>query len=241
MRRRLSMRVRPRNFKETYINEALSWVGGSTYVEIGVRDGDSIREIRAARRIGIDPKRGQRLWKVLDRIEFFEKSSDAFFSEDARKVFAASRIDVALIDGLHEFEQALRDLLNLERYMRSNGVIVLDDVNPRASYLATDTPTGNAWNGDVWKVAVYLREERPDLYYCTVDADQGIGIVTGFAGTGRGWPRRSTIERIKGLGYDDLSSHRRTFLNLVPRAPIAQLLRGRHVVWPSGATSHPQE
>jgi len=221
LRRRLAMRLRPRNFKETYVNEALRITGGSTYVEIGVREGDSMREIRAPRRIGIDPTRPKR---NLTNVQHFEKTSDAFFSQDARALFASTGIDVALIDGMHEFRQALRDLINLESHMNPGGVIVLDDLNPLTELAASDRPTGGHWNGDVWKIAAFLRDERPNLILRTVDADQGIGIVTGFAGGDAEWPSSDTVELYKQLDYEHLRQHRRTLLNLVPPAPLSRLL-----------------
>ena len=99
----MAIRIRPRNFKETYVNEALADRGRGTYVEIGVGDGDSMREVRAARRIGVDPARSARLVS-LGGVDLFEKTSDAFFSEDAPALFADKGIDVALTDGLHEYE-----------------------------------------------------------------------------------------------------------------------------------------
>lgn len=228
-RRRMALRVRPRNFKETYINEALAVTEGVTYVEIGVRDGDSMREVKAARRIGVDPARSARL-VTLGNVDFFEKTSDAFFSEDAPALFAATGIDVALIDGLHEFRQALRDLLNLERHMNPGGVIVLDDLNPLMERFSSDRPTGGHWNGDVWKIAAFLHGERPDLFLRTVAADQGIGIVTGFTGRRPEWPSSDTIKRYKALRYDYLSEQRRSLLNLVSPAPLSSLLAGENVI-----------
>jgi hypothetical protein len=163
-------------------------------------------------------------------VDFFEKTSDAFFAEDAPTLFAATRIDVALIDGLHEFGQDLRDLLNLETYMNPGGVIVLDDLNPLEERFSSDQPTGGHWNGDVWKVAAFLRGERPDLFFCTIDADQGIGIVTGFTGGRPERPSAGTIKSYKALRYAYLHEHRRNLLNLVRPAPLSHLLVGERAV-----------
>lgn len=218
--------VTPRQFKETYVNEALAGRSAPTYLEIGVRDGGSFRRVRAHRKIGVDPVRGPALATLRAGEEFFETTSDRFFDEVAPELLAGERIDVALIDGLHEFRQVLRDLLGVARHLREDGVVVLDDCNPRSARLAAETGDGGAWNGDVWKVAAYVRREQPDLRFVTVDADQGVGIVTGFRAPIEA-PTPETIERYKALPYEHLDGDRRSVLGLVPAAPLARLIRAR--------------
>lgn len=216
----------PRQFKETYVNEALRQRSDSTYVEIGVRDGESFRLARASRKIGIDPVRRPALASLRQHEEFFEMTSDQFFDKLASDVLQDRLVDVALIDGLHEFRHALRDVLGVERYMRKDGVVVLDDCNPRSEGAAAETGDGGAWNGDVWKVAAYVRQERPDLSFITVDADQGVGIVVGFGATTH-VPAVETVERYKALPYSHLNRDRASLLGLVAPAPLSVVLAGR--------------
>ena len=216
--------VTPRQFKETYVNEALHERSDATYLEIGVRDGESFRLARARQKVGIDPVRRPALTDLQPGEEFFEMTSDDFFAEVAPEVLDDRTIDVALIDGLHEFRHALRDLLGVERYMRWDGVVVLDDCNPQSAQAAADSGDGGAWNGDVWKVAAFVRRERPDLTFLTVDADQGVGIVVGFGKDGSD-PSEETVEHYKTLTYEHLDSHRREVLGLVTPAPLSTLLR----------------
>jgi hypothetical protein len=211
-------KLTPWQFKESYINEALADRSPSLYVEIGVRWGESLRQVNAHRKIGIDIEQHSALAPLRPGESFFEMASDDFFAREAAQVLAAEGVDVALVDGLHEFSQTLRDVLNLERFMKSDGVIIVDDCNPPTSDRAVDTPTGGTWNGDVWKIAAYLREERPDLHYWTVDADQGVGVVTGF-GSAAPWPDESTVRRYKALPYSHLAGNRAKVLNLVPPGP----------------------
>lgn len=216
--------VTPRQFKETYINEVLRNRPAPTYVEIGVRDGESFRLAGAHRKVGIDPVRRPALADLRPGEEFFEMTSDQFFAEVAAKTLEDRTVDVALIDGLHEFRHVLRDLLGIERYMRPDGVVVLDDCNPPSSQAAADTGDGGAWNGDVWKVAAFVRRERPDLTFLTVDADQGVGFVVGF-GEGGPVPSTETVEHYKALPYEHLDRNRREVLGLVPPAPLSALIR----------------
>jgi hypothetical protein len=146
--------------------------------------------------------------------EFFTMGSDRFFAEEAPDLFSVRKIDVALVDGLHEFGQALRDVLNLERFMVPNGLIVLDDCNPPTLERGSDIPNGGEWNGDVWKVAAFLREQRPDLRYVTVNADEGIGLLSSFAQP-KAHPDAETVSKYKELNYSYLEQHRAEVLNLV--------------------------
>ena len=176
-------RLAPTRFKETYVNRALARRSPPTvYLEIGVREGESFRIVRADTKIGIDPERTEGMSVLGPGERFFEVTSDEFFAAHADTVLESASIHVALIDGLHEFRQVLRDLTNLERFMRRDGVVILDDCNPKSAERSSETPIGGAWNGDVWKLPAFLIGERADLNVATIDADEGVGVVTGFGG-----------------------------------------------------------
>jgi hypothetical protein len=212
--RPLRRRITPSRFKETYINSALSLHAAPTYLEIGVRDGESFRLVSAPRKIGVDPVPTEAMRTLRPGEEYFPIASDDFFRHEASSVLRPASVHVAQIDGLHEFRQAVRDLLNLEPYMRADGAVFFDDFNPRTRERARDTPTPGAWNGDVWKVAVFLACARPDLSYWTVDADEGIGLVVGFGGIAPGG-LEDVIESAKRLDYSELERDRRATLHLI--------------------------
>src|SRR5918995_1926976 len=124
--RPLRRRLAPNRFKETYVNRALArYERPTTYIEIGVREGESFRLSRADSKIGIDPERTPSMTVLRPGERFFETTSDEFFAEDATDVLAPASVHVALVDGLHEFRQVLTDLLNLEPYMRTDGVVIV--------------------------------------------------------------------------------------------------------------------
>ena len=214
----------PNQFKETYVNRALAGRDCATlYVEIGVRDGESFRLASADTRIGIDPVRRPSMAILEPGEQFFEMTSDEFFDQRADAVLEEASVDVALLDGLHEFRQALRDFNNLERFMRRDGVVIVDDCNPQSAERGSEVPIGGAWNGDVWKLPAYLIAERPDVQVTTIDADEGVGVVTGF-----GAPKPSideaVIESYKFLPYGHLEASRAQVLNLLPPSSFDSLL-----------------
>jgi hypothetical protein len=222
--RPLRRRLAPNRFKETYVNRALTRYDRPTrYVEIGVRDGDSFRTAQADSKIGIDPERTSSMSVLRPGERFYQLTSDEFFAQQAHAVLEPESVHVALIDGLHEFRQALRDVLNLEPYMRHDGVVVVDDCNPLTAERASEVPIGGAWNGDVWKLPAYLLRMRRDLRVATIDADEGVGLISGF-GTERPTPDANEVERFKALPYEHLARDRANVLNLIPPSKFHSFL-----------------
>lgn len=213
LKRRARRRLRPLDCKETFTQHALASRDNPLYLEIGVRDGDSFRAVSAGHKIGIDPYQHRSMVKLRRGEQFFNKTSDQFFAEDADVVLSDRRIDVGLVDGLHWFEQALRDVLNIERHSAPGGVILLDDMNPATQELQNVFIQGKAWNGDVWKIAAYIQAERPDLTFFTLDADQGVGVITDLDPHAR-WPSVETIAKYEALPYEHLDQNRSDVLQL---------------------------
>jgi hypothetical protein len=219
--------LNPAGYKETYVNEALrSRVAPTTYLEIGVRDGVSLRYARAQRKIAIDPERLQTMTSLRRDEEFYQVTSDDFFQNLAPSTLSPKTIDVAMIDGLHEFEQVLRDVNNLEPYMKDNGVIILDDCNPPSpSGAAPVRDHGGPWNGDVWKIAPYLIQERSDLAFMTLDADEGVGVISGFGHANAPGSASHPVSHYKALDYEYLRSDRKRVLNLVDPKDFGSMLQ----------------
>jgi hypothetical protein len=168
------------------------------YLEIGVNDGRSLALSRV-RSIGVDPHYRIRV-KLQCDAQLVKATSDAFFARpdplahlrgDGSSGGAVGRLgrrlatrlrprsegeliqptlDLAFIDGMHWFEFALRDFMNIERHSSPTGVIVFDDVLPRSIEEAARDRTTKFWAGDVYKVASVLRSRRPDLVVVAVDS-----------------------------------------------------------------------
>jgi hypothetical protein len=145
-----------------------------TYLEIGVLNGDTLALVECSS-IAVDPhlEINQDVIGAKPSCLLFQISSDAFFTTYDPKLLLGDRIDVALIDGLHLFEYALRDFINIERNMKRNSVLLLDECIPTDAHIcrrrfedesfAGESPHPDWWAGDVWKVVVALKNWRPDL------------------------------------------------------------------------------
>lgn len=150
------------------------------YVEIGVDRGKSFELASLSTvAIGIDPQPKLQC-EIAPSAKIFQMTSDDFFqNHNLLKELQGQRVDFAFIDGLHLFEQALKDFINLEKYSHSNTVICFHDTFPLDEITARRDRKTDFWSGDVWKVALILRKYRPDLKIFTVATrPTGLTIVT---------------------------------------------------------------
>jgi len=159
------------------------------------------------------------------RCELHYVTSDQFFAEQAPALFSHDRIHVAFVDGLHSYEQAYRDVLNVLDYLDAGGVILMHDCNPAKESTAVPATSyeevckmhipdwDHQWCGDVWKAVVRLRANHDDLKIFVLDCDFGIGVVY------KGQPEDKlnlSLSDIERMTYDDLDKNRKALLNLKP-------------------------
>jgi tetratricopeptide (TPR) repeat protein len=161
------------------------WLRPASYVEIGLGHGRSLALAGPdTKAIGIDPYQG--FWEKLNYIcphgpaALFPLASDDFFARhDLRTVLDQKTFDLAFIDGLHLFEQVLKDFINLERYARKDSVILIHDCLPIAPVVAERKRCTGFWTGDVWRIIPCLKTFRPDLQIFTIPTKpSGLAVVT---------------------------------------------------------------
>lgn len=211
VKRAFNRRLSPAAFKEYYLQDCLPGRTG-TYLEIGVRAGDSLRSVKALKRIGIDPLRDKRMRRLKDGDQFYAMTSDQFFAQQG-DLLQNLRIDVALIDGLHAFRQVVRDVVNTARYLKRGGFIVLDDCNPRSAQAASPEQCPGDWNGDVWRAMAYFVQRVGKRDAITVDADHGVGILRWSPRLAEE-PLDDEMRKFEELDYTDLDMNRAELLHL---------------------------
>ena len=151
----------------------------SLYLEIGVNRGRSLR-LAQCRAIGVDPAYALD-FQLPPTTTFVNATSDDFFEESAADLLAGGAPDLVFIDGMHLFENALRDFINAERIAPAHGLIVIDDVIPNHPVQASRKRRTLRWTGDVWKLRAILARYRPDLRLLALDTSPvGMLMVAGL-------------------------------------------------------------
>jgi predicted O-methyltransferase YrrM len=149
------------------------------YIEVGVATGKSLRLAAATTRVlGVDPE--PRLKRPAGaNVRIHAETSDDFFAHhDVIAELGGERLDLALIDGLHQFEFALRDFMNLERLCHAHSVILVHDCYPLDERSASRERRTQFWSGDVWRMLVQLVKYRPDLSIHTLaTSPTGLGLI----------------------------------------------------------------
>jgi len=199
------------------------------YLEIGVSQGETFNEIRATRKVAVDP---QFLFDTkaftAGQAEFHEVQSDVYFGQI---IGADEQFHVIYLDGLHTFEQTLRDLLNAIAHLAPHGVIVVDDTVP-TSYEASIPGLGffhavrevaavkdANWMGDVYRLVFFIQTFMQQFSYATIEENHGQTVL---------WrePRPSErivprdMEAITRLEYGHVLLESKTF----ERRPLAEIV-----------------
>jgi hypothetical protein len=148
------------------------------YLEIGVRHGNSLALV-ACPAVGVDP--APEIGAPLSpQVQVISETSDRFFAHRADGLLTAP-VDLAFIDGMHWFEFALRDFMNIEQRSHPATVVVFDDVYPAHPLQAERERSTRVWTGDIWKIAGCLRCFRRGLLLIPFDTwPTGMLLVAGL-------------------------------------------------------------
>lgn len=163
-----------------------------TYLEVGTWTGNSLKHSRA-RSIAVDPgfKISSDIMSGKPECHLFQSGSDEFFKRHSPRDILGDTVDFAFLDGMHLFEYALRDFINVENNCAANSIVAMHDCLPTDAYIATRTNGSPEqeklstkpgwWAGDVWKILPILRKYRPDLVMVCLDAPPtGLVLLTGL-------------------------------------------------------------
>jgi len=206
------------------IQEIIDRISAKTYIEIGVREGIVFEKVNCDLKIGIDPCPPYKQ-EFSEKERYVNSESDEFFNGSEPPFILKEGIDVAFIDGLHEYEQVVRDVKHCLKYLNTDGFIVVHDCNPAKEVYSTkgysyDEARKNAeclglewegpWNGDVWKAIAELRK-RDDIQIFVLCCDYGLGIITKSTNNDI---LQYSIEDIQKMDYKNFDKNRRKILNL---------------------------
>jgi hypothetical protein len=181
------------------INGLIKKYNFKTYLEIGVntqsQPGYNWVGVDILVKHGVDPN--------VDTT--YKMTSDEFFDNHI-----SQKYDIIFIDGLHLFEQVYRDITNSLNNLENNGIIVVHDCNPITEITQRRERASDSWHGDVWKAIVKLKIEESNINICTVDTDEGCGIIRKGSQTLLKITEGTNIE-----DYSFLENNRKEVLNLI--------------------------
>jgi hypothetical protein len=151
-----------------------------TYLEIGVDAGRTLSLARPPTlAVGVDPAPIAPRPFAASTLTFTMESDAFFASPEADAIFGAKPVSLAFVDGLHLFEQALKDFVHVERRASPGSVVLFHDCLPLDRATSSRSRTTGFWTGDVWKIVPILAHHRPDLDVFVIPTyPTGLGVVT---------------------------------------------------------------
>ena len=174
-----------------------------SYLEIGCDRNENFSKIVIDHKVGVDPERGGTLRMSSD--DFFKKNKDSF--------------DLIFLDGLHTYEQTIRDIDNSLGAINENGVIFIHDCLPKKIWNQIVPRIYGHWNGDVWKAIVHARTyDYADTYTCV--ADHGIGIIFKRKNSNK---LKLEQKNLKNLKFSDYFNYHEKFMNLINHKDINKI------------------
>ena len=164
------------------------------YLEVGCDKDENFSKINIEKKIGVDPLQGGTQRMTSD--DFFKKNNEKF--------------DLIFLDGLHTYEQTIKDINNSLKALNNQGVIIIHDCLPKKIWNQIVPRVYGHWNGDVWKAIVHSRTySSADTYTCI--ADHGLGII--FKRKNR---NQLDLKRdFKDLKFSDYYKNHKKFMNLI--------------------------
>ena len=180
------------SFRANRIEYIAKLINAKNYLEIGVNRGDTFFNVNLQNKIGVDPA-----FKFIpenrlhDGVAFFQMPSDIFFEhwKAGNKNYdiiampdyvIPDTFDIIFIDGLHTFEQSLRDFENSLQFSHDTTVWVLDDTIPSDPYSAEPDCAlsqsarkaagiaDGTWQGDVYKTVLAIHDQYTNFSYLTL-------------------------------------------------------------------------
>jgi len=191
-----------------------------TYMEIGVFRGKALTLARPGTRVvGVDPQ-PQIPGALPPHVTVHAMTSDDYFARRDVLEDLSGPIDLAFIDGLHHFEQALRDFINVEKHCRPDSTVLVHDWYPLNRRTAERDMKHKVafYSGDVWRLALVLKKYRPELKLSTIaTAPTGLGVVRGLDPASVVLAERydEIVAEFKNVDYGVLDKDKAATLNLV--------------------------
>ena len=177
------------------IQDVINKQNYQSYLEIGCDNDENFSKIKIKQKVGVDPLKGGTLRMTID--EFFKKNNNFF--------------DIIFLDGLHTYEQTIKDIDNSLKTLNQKGVILIHDCLPKKIWNQIVPRMYGHWNGDVWKAIVHARTyENAETF--TIKADHGLGIIFKRKNKNQ---LKININNFKNLKFSEYFKKHEIFMNTI--------------------------
>lgn len=199
VRQNIGTELMPPMSRTALINTLIVKFGYNSYVEIGVNDPCSnFDQIKCANKQGIDP--------VPLRADIIGSTSDDYFEP----LNLQYKFDLIFIDGLHQYEQVVRDINNSLDHLTPEGTIVCHDMLPKNEEMQRVPRETGEWTGDCWKAWAHFRMSNKNLDMKVVNTDYGLGIIR----RGRQKVFSSSVS-VGEMTYAFFNHHKQDLMNII--------------------------
>jgi len=123
------------------------------------------------------------------------------------------------IDGLHHYDQVLKDIDNSLNHLSQNGSILCHDCLPTTEKMQSRDDNGGEWTGDVWKAMFIIMRDRTDINLKVINTDYGCGLI-----------RREPQENVsfhESLTYNFYDKNKSRILNIISPKEFEEWISGR--------------
>lgn len=179
------------------LNKLINKFSYESYLEIGTQNPNSnFNKINCSNKISVEP------FPEFDGIDFIG-TSDEYFSQLGEN----EKFDLIFIDGLHHYEEVLKDVENSLKHLNENGSILCHDCLPTTEKMQIRDDHGGEWTGDVWK-AMFLLMSHDDLDVKIINTDYGCGLIR------KGNQLKKEVDE-NNLNYTFYSKNKNQILNII--------------------------
>lgn len=191
-----------------------------SYLEIGTFRGETFNEIAIPSKDAVDPSfKFDTKAHASPSVRFFEVTSDEYFLKHNK----GKKYDIIFLDGLHTFEQTMRDFCATMSTSHDRTVWLIDDVWPIDVFSAhpdqstalrfrhmTDSKR-KAWHGDVFKMVYAIHDFFPNVNFRTIKTGGNVQTVAWREPREDFTPRHNNLETITRLTYFDMYDSQEIF------------------------------
>ena len=207
-----------------------------TYLEVGIARGQTLGVARPpTRAVGVDPEPAINA-PLKTETHIFCETSDLFFARRRLALLLNDRpLALAFIDGLHVFQQSLKDFIHVEALCGPRSVVLIHDTVPLDEPTQKPDRQRKFYTGDVWKTVLCLKHYRPDLDIFTIATPPtGLTVVTGLDPTSRVLTEKydEAVARFIGMSFSAVEFILDTELNVVPNdwSSVQSRLKQRGII-----------